>query len=270
MPVSASDPPLPPDVRQWDGLALRYDSSRPPLPDACIELVCDAAGVRSPSLVVDLGSGTGLSSRPWVGRADRIVGVEPNDELRALAEARGGGHELSYASGDGAATGLPAGEADVVTAVQSLHWMDPEATFAEVDRLLRPGGVFAAVDCDYPPFVDWEIGRAWERLARTARRRLGQRRLLRGRRRLDPSQHAARLSASRRFRGVADLALHERRAGSAAELVALATSQSAVARLLELGDEPVAAALAELERAALAGAAAHAWSWIFRVRLALK
>jgi hypothetical protein len=41
----------------------------------------------------------------------------------------------------------------VVLAVQALHWMEPTATFAEVARILRPGGVFAAIDCDWPPAV---------------------------------------------------------------------------------------------------------------------
>ena len=36
-------------------------------------------------------------------------------------------------------------------AVQALHWMEPAPTFGEVARLLRPGGVFAALDCDWPP-----------------------------------------------------------------------------------------------------------------------
>jgi SAM-dependent methyltransferase len=41
----------------------------------------------------------------------------------------------------------------VVLAVQALHWMEPVSTFVEVARLLRPGGVFAALDCDWPPSV---------------------------------------------------------------------------------------------------------------------
>lgn len=32
-----------------------------------------------------------------------------------------------------------------------MHWMEPDATLAEVARLLRPGGVFATVDGDWPP-----------------------------------------------------------------------------------------------------------------------
>ncbi len=47
------------------------------------------------------------------------------------------------------------GTAGIVTCAQSFHWMEPESTFIEVARILRPGGVFAAYDYDRPPTVHW-------------------------------------------------------------------------------------------------------------------
>jgi predicted RNA methylase len=44
------------------------------------------AGGRRPKLVVDLGAGTGLSTRVWATEADSVVGVEPNDAMRCVAE----------------------------------------------------------------------------------------------------------------------------------------------------------------------------------------
>ena len=38
-----------------------------------------------------------------------------------------------------------------MVAVQAMHWMEPTTTHAEVARILRPGGVFAIVDADWPP-----------------------------------------------------------------------------------------------------------------------
>src|ERR1700685_3598340 len=51
----------------------------------------------------------------------------------------------------GTGTGLPAKWADIVTASQAMHWFDPELALPEIARLLRPGGVLAAYDCDWPP-----------------------------------------------------------------------------------------------------------------------
>jgi len=42
---------------------------------------------------------------------------------------------------------LPAseGSADLVLVVEALHWFDLPAFFAEVDRILRPGGILAVL-----------------------------------------------------------------------------------------------------------------------------
>jgi SAM-dependent methyltransferase len=67
---------------------------------------------------------------------------------------------VDWREGQAHQTGLPAACADVVTCVQAFHWMDPTVTLPEIVRLLRPGGVFAAVDYDGPASVDWELERA--------------------------------------------------------------------------------------------------------------
>jgi SAM-dependent methyltransferase len=74
------------------------------------------------------------------------------------------GGQVRYVPGWSHDTGLPPGRADIVVAVQALHWMDPGPTFAEITRLLRAGGVFAAMDCDWPPSVGSVVAdEAWER-----------------------------------------------------------------------------------------------------------
>jgi SAM-dependent methyltransferase len=46
-----------------------------------------------------------------------------------------------------------------------MHWMEPAATLAEVARLLRPGGVFATIDADWPPVAGLAAAEAaWVRL----------------------------------------------------------------------------------------------------------
>ena len=100
--------------------------------------------------VVDLGSGTGLSSR-WASEFARsVVGVEPNADMRSQAEKRPMPN-VAYRPGFSHDTGLGAASADVIVAVQAMHWMEPVSTLTEVARLLRPGGVFATVDADWPP-----------------------------------------------------------------------------------------------------------------------
>jgi SAM-dependent methyltransferase len=151
------------------GFAEDYDAVRPGTPAALVDLLCQYARVERPRLVVDLGCGTGLSTEPWAARAERVVGVEPLPEMLAVARGRLPPNvELVEAFGH--ETGLPDRSADVVVCVQSFHWMDPVPTLREVARILRPGGVFAAVDYDGPASLDWEVEQAAIRFREEARR----------------------------------------------------------------------------------------------------
>ena len=138
------------NANRFAGFADLYDSVRPTPPTALSDVLTRYAGGR-PALVVDLGCGTGLSTRWAAGWAARVIGVEPSADMRARAAAVTDDPNVRYVDGWSSDTHLPAGSADVVLAVQALHWMEPNGTFAEVARLLRPGGVFAALDCDWPP-----------------------------------------------------------------------------------------------------------------------
>lgn len=152
---------------RFSGFVDLYDRVRPGPPEELAEILTRYVGGRA-KRVVDIGSGTGLSTR-WASRwAEEVIGIEPSDDMRAIAEATAAPN-TSFRSGWSHATGLAGQTADVVLAVQALHWMEPTSTFTEVSRLLRPGGVFAAVDCDWPPVVgDHEVERAWA----TCRRRI--------------------------------------------------------------------------------------------------
>jgi SAM-dependent methyltransferase len=137
------------NARRFRGFAGTYDANRPAPPDGLGPLLASYANTKRP-VVVDLGSGTGLSSRWAATWAASVVGVEPSDDMRTVAESRPTSG-VSYRKGWSHATGLGDRSADVVLAVQAMHWMEPGPTLAEVARLLRPGGVSAVVDADWPP-----------------------------------------------------------------------------------------------------------------------
>jgi predicted O-methyltransferase YrrM len=73
------------NIERFCGFASEYDSVRPQPPEAALDLLCKISGTSCPELVVDLGSGTGLSSRIWIGRALRVVAIEPNADMRGQA-----------------------------------------------------------------------------------------------------------------------------------------------------------------------------------------
>jgi SAM-dependent methyltransferase len=96
------------------------------------------AGGEAGAVVADVGVGTGLLARIFLERGYRVMGVEPNREMREAGEEelRGFGR---YTSVDGMAegTGLAEGSVDVVTAGQAFHWFKRAEARAEFSRILR-------------------------------------------------------------------------------------------------------------------------------------
>jgi SAM-dependent methyltransferase len=223
-----------------------YDANRPSPPAALLDVLCLEAQVERPGLVVDLGSGTGLSTRAWADRADEVVGVEASAEMRARAEQETTAPNVRYVQAYAQETGLPAGDADLVTCSQSFHWMEPEPTLAEVARILRPGGVFAAYDYDWPPVCNWEVEQAFSELVR----RVGKARGIPKKLRYDKSDHLDRMEASGHFRFVREVPLHSRERGSAQRIVGMALSLGPLAVLLEGGKSEEELGLAQLREAA--------------------
>ena len=260
---------LQPNAERFEGLADVYDASRPAPPAVLAELLCRYAGVERPELVVDLGCGTGLATRLWIGRAQRVIGIEPGDDMRrrAIAATQGvpGGESVAYRKGYGDETGLMSGCADIVTCSQCLHWMDPHPTFAEAARILRPGGVFAAIDADMTPSFG---GPAEEALLALRRRHraLEDKLRLTPVKRWDKAGHLGRMAASGQFRYVREVLAHHVEPGDGERLVHLALSMGGVATLLAHGVKESAFGLDVLRReAASLGVVPFHWGYVMRI-----
>jgi SAM-dependent methyltransferase len=216
------------------GFADCYDAYRPRPPAALLDVLLQLAHTARPDLVVDLGSGTGISTFIWTQRARQVLGIEPLDAMRRIAEAANTAPHVRFQGGGAQHTGLPAGAADIVTCAQALHWMEPTSTLAEVARILRAGGVFAAYDYEWPPTVHWEAERAFSRwFARV--QELQQRYGITGPQTWAKREHLARLRQSGHFRYVKEVVLHHIERCTAERWVGYALSLGHVPRLLEGG-----------------------------------
>jgi SAM-dependent methyltransferase len=207
-----------------EGFADVYDRYRPSPPSEVLEVLTFAAGVERPSLVVDLGCGTGLATRAWAERAEQVVGVEPNPRMIERAREATGQPNVQYVEAYAAETELPAGQADLVTSFQAFHWMEPQPVLAEAARLLRDGGVFAACDYDVPPLVEPEIDEAFAALVaarREARLRLA---LPAGASSWPKDGHLGEIRASGLYRYARELVAHGWAEADAGRMIGLAES----------------------------------------------
>ncbi len=251
-----------------EGFGALYHSARPAPPETLLRLLCRLARAERPQPRRRRRLGH-RPVDPGVGRlADEVVGVEPNAEMRAAAEANTTFPNVRYVEGYSDATGLADSSADLVTYSQSLHWMDPQPTFAEAARVLRPGGVFAAYDYELPPAVDWEVDSAFEyfllRVGKFRRERLS----------IPPAEktgHVPRMRESGLFRYVRELGVSGEDAATAERVVGLALSLGPVGRLLEEGLTEEEIGLAGLREAAqrVLGDREGVWTLGYRVRFGI-
>ncbi|HEV3361122.1 MAG TPA: class I SAM-dependent methyltransferase [Pseudonocardiaceae bacterium] len=260
-------------VSRFNGFAATYDRARPRPPADLVDLLTQWSGVAEPD-VLDIGAGTGLSTVVWAGRAQHALALEPGEDMRAIAKQRFA--ELSASptvfkviNATAEQTGLPDECVDIVTASQAMHWFDPAELLPEVARLLRPGGVFAAYDVDWPPAIDEAVDAAYNevnrRIAALPRETEDETR------RWGKAGHLARMVESGLFSYAREICLHSRDTGGPERLVDLMRSQSGIAAVLTKGhteDEIGLTALREIATARMTESTT--WWWTYRIRVAAK
>jgi SAM-dependent methyltransferase len=234
-----------------EGFARLYDRHRHRPPPVVLSiLTIHAGGGRRPALVVDLGCGTGLSTRAWSEHAGRVVGVEANPRMVAQARAATTADNVSFVQRLADDTGIEDATADIVTCSQAFHWMEPQPVLAEAARVLRPGGVFAAYDYDVVPVIEPRVDQSFAahvEARKAARTRLG---IEAGAATWPKHEHLRQLRESRRFRFVREVRCHAQGTIDAAGLVGLAHSIGGPLELFGDRAPEVALTMAELRATA--------------------
>lgn len=116
-------------------------------------LPTEHAGLRAGQTVLDLGSGAGLDAfvaREIVGESGRVIGVDMTPEMVARARenaVRLGVANVEFLQGEIEALPLEDASVDVILSNCVLNLVpDKAAAFAEMARVLRPGGHFCISD----------------------------------------------------------------------------------------------------------------------------
>jgi SAM-dependent methyltransferase len=120
-------------------VAETYHRLRPAYSQPLLDRAQQAFELPPTASVLDLAAGTGRLTHELARRFDRVVAVEPDDEMRAL-----------IADGEviaGTAEAIPLGDrsVDAVFVGDAFHWFDATAAISELARVLRPRGGAALI-----------------------------------------------------------------------------------------------------------------------------
>lgn len=118
-----------------------YIKYRPHYPKQMMEYLLSKNIVKENAVVADIGSGTGISSEPFIKQNFNVFAIEPNKEMREAAENIFSNNKNFHSLNASAEkTTLKDQSIDVIISGQSFHWFDKEKTKLEFKRILKPGG----------------------------------------------------------------------------------------------------------------------------------
>lgn len=119
--------------------ATAYSQYRPSYPPELFSYLADLAPGKK--LAWDVATGNGQAARCLAPYFDRVWATDASSSQIAQATPN---PKIHFAVEAAEASSLADESVDLVTVAQALHWFDQEKFFSEVQRVLRPGGIFAA------------------------------------------------------------------------------------------------------------------------------
>lgn len=142
-----------PYIDRFSGFADAYRQGRPAYPPHLYEALAELAPGRE--LAWDCGTGSGQAAIGLARHFDHVHATDPS--VRQIAEAMP--HErVAYRVERAEDVSLPDASVDLAVAAQAMHWFDLDIFYAQVRRVLKPGGALAAFGYDWM-YVSPEIDR---------------------------------------------------------------------------------------------------------------
>jgi SAM-dependent methyltransferase len=131
--------PMPHYEDNFSSQAAIYARYRPTYPAGLFEYLAEIAPAHD--LAWDCGCGNGQATLGIAEHFTRVIGTDASAEQIRQASAHG---RVQYRVALAERSGLAPRSVDLVTVAQALHWFDLPKFYAEVKRVLKPGGVLAA------------------------------------------------------------------------------------------------------------------------------
>ncbi|WP_410605040.1 class I SAM-dependent methyltransferase [Amycolatopsis sp. lyj-90] len=145
--MNASTPGIEPELHarraaSFGAKAAAYAAHRPDYPEKALAWGLAGAEER-PVEVLDLAAGTGKVSEGLLALGVTVTAVEPDAKM--LEELTKTFPSVTPLIGTAERIPLPDASVDAVVAGQAFHWFDLDRAYPEMARVLKPGGIVAAL-----------------------------------------------------------------------------------------------------------------------------
>lgn len=144
----------------FSGHASLYAQARPHYPGTLFDWIAKTGPSRE--CAWDVGCGNGQASVALAQRFERVIATDPSAQQIGNAERH---PRIDYRVESGEHTSIADRSVDAITVAQALHWFDLPRFVEEVERVAKPGAVFAAwtyAGCNVMPQVDAVIAHLYD------------------------------------------------------------------------------------------------------------
>lgn len=141
----------------FSGHAELYAQARPTYPPSLIAEIASLAPGHAQAW--DVGTGNGQAAHLLANYFDHVHATDASEQQVAQASQH---PQISFRTEPAESCSLLDASCDLVLVAQALHWFDLEVFYAEARRVLKPGGVLAAIGYGWfylDPILDEIVGR---------------------------------------------------------------------------------------------------------------
>lgn len=125
---------------KFNQLAETYEKYRPSYPEKYIKEIIEECNLNSKSLVADIGAGTGILTKQLLQNNLKVVGIEPNSDMRRILKKLEINKNFHAIEGTAENTNLENCSVDFIVVAQAFHWFNKEEFKKECKRILKPNG----------------------------------------------------------------------------------------------------------------------------------
>jgi len=136
----------------------KYDSIRQKYPQECIDYIYELSKGRK---ILDIGCGTGISSRQLESKGFRVVGIDGDDKMLQVSKEYD--DSIDYIQASAEELPFEDGSYDNVSAFGSFHWFCNAIAVNEIKRVLKDNGIFFVIN-------KWDRGKYYQILKNVLKR----------------------------------------------------------------------------------------------------